>query len=401
MFLSQVLKMTIFELKDTVHGMIPSRIMRYSLVGFLLIVSVFISSALVYLVLTNSPLAKNLVQIDKLNGFLISLLSVALFTTMLGAARNLEQPSKIRLVLLSPWLESRQLIPKMVSLLFISVIPFMLFATPFILVATLKDLNLAFILFIRSFFALMWSFIISIASVIILVSIFGREKGSKIASMAAIIANFLLIYLGVHLFSLKISSEYAYYFVFISIVFCPILILFILKKYRHVLLNSKDHLVSKEPKWGTYPWFQFLTRGKSPWIILAMFISPIITIINSNDQAYVWKSISISLTCIPLAYIINDLLSWDRANPKLWSIAPYHSRAVNQLILYQVIPIILISLAVVVYLGLAFHKINWLIATACLIPLQLPILHFKRGKILAAITTSFSVLFIFFSPIFS
>ena len=75
MFLNQVLKMSILELKDTVHGMIPSRIMRYALVIFLLIVSVFISSGLVYLVMTNSPLAKNLVQIDKLNGSLIMLIT--------------------------------------------------------------------------------------------------------------------------------------------------------------------------------------------------------------------------------------------------------------------------------------------------------------------------------------
>jgi hypothetical protein len=398
---NQILKMMMLELHDTVRGIVPSSILRHLIGLGALLVSSAMGFFLLYATLTEAEFTKNLIRIDKLNGVLLFLFGIALFTTLLGAAHHLEHPAQSRMALLSPWVESRQLLPKVLSLLIISVSPFALFVSPFVLPVAFKNPELALTLLVRTACIFMWSFLFSNCTVVVLAKNFGREKGSKSAFMISVLATATLLLFGSHLFFVQISSKLVYQFVVASLIACPLAIALVLGQFRNVLLSSQDHLLSKEPHWGTYPWFQLFKRGRAPWIVLIMIVSPLTVLINPGGSAFIWKSISLSLTTIPLAYIINDLLSWDRANPKLWLLAPRQSFAMRQLVMRQALPIMLVSFAVAIALGVTFNKINWLAATVCLIPLQIPILHFSSGRAFTFITTTFSVIFILFNPIFN
>jgi hypothetical protein len=396
-----MLTLAVLDFRNMIRGILPKKTARYSVFGIAALSSMLLSLAIISLVLTNPDASKNLVKVNMLAGMLLSMTSFALILVTFMASQDIENPNQLKIALLSPWSETYQIIPRILALIFLAVIPFIVMITPFFLPVLFKDFFSALYLILMIACGLIYSVLLSILLISVLVKFFGRQKGSRLSVMLSAMLIPFSGFLFQKLLSLKISTDSVGIFLLVSFLLIPILISFIIKQYRNALLNSSDLLFSREPVWGQYPWSRFFWRSRAPWIILSFPILSIITLISPDGKSLIWKSFAIFFSCVAIPYIINELIEWNRNNPVLWDTSPNKIEAMKQLVLYQFIPILIISLISIFALGVVFNKLNWAIFTTCLLPLQFGILNFRYGKSVTIILTSFSVLFIYFSPIFS
>jgi hypothetical protein len=396
-----MLTLAVLDFRNMVRGFITNKALRYSIFGVFVLFSVLLCFLMVGLYLKNPSALKNLANVGIFAGMLLTMTSFALTIVTLTASKDVENPYQLKMALLSPQSEIRQIMPRIAALVFVAVIPFAVMMFPFVLPIFFTNFFFASYLILLISFGLIFSVLLALSLISILVKFLGRQRGSKFSFMLAALLIPVSAIMFQKLLLLKISGDAIGIFLLISLVSVPILTFFVLKQYRVALLDSTDFLYSKEPVWGQYPWSRFFWRSRGPWFVLSFPVSAIVTLVSPNGQTLIWKNVAIYFTGIVIAFIINDLLEWDRSNPALWNTSPNKSEAMKQLILHQVMPIFFISITIIFSLGIAFHKLNWAIIVACLIPLQFGILNFRYGKWLTFFLTSFSVIFIFLSPIFS
>lgn len=397
-----ILTLAVLDFRNMVRGILPKKAVRYGIFGTLIFSALLLSILTVGIALTDPNASKNLTKINMLAGLLLNMTSAALVLVTFMSSQDVENPTQIKMSLLSPWIESYQIIPRIIALILIATIPFGIFIVPFLLPVLITHFFSGIYLILITIFSLVFSVILSNLTISVLVKFFGRHRGSKTASMMSIL---LASFVGLSFqkaFSLRISFESLNIFLISSILIIPILTFFSLKYYRMTLLNSKENLFSKEPNWGVYPWTQLFLRGKSLWIISSMLLGIFTTFfLMPNGKDFIWRSLAISLSSVLIAFVINDLILWDRDHSILWKIAPNRFNVMKQLVLSKFLPLFIITIICIFALGITFNKLNWAIATACLVPLQFGILNFRYGKLLTFILTSFSCIFIMYSPIFS
>ena len=301
--------------------------------------------------------------------FMITVFIIALPTYVIikGALFLIETPETEELKALSPIANYKKFSLALGPIVFLSSIPYLIVVMPFIIMFILLDPIVS--IFTFSYFLILssWSIVLSMASLIIIIDLFGKETGLKIAYLIPFILFLLPVGLFYFVADMRVyASSIGYWqlvFFGISFFILPYFLIQVSKSFFNILIG--EGIPQQEwavPKFGNYnPWVT-VDRSAITWgmIPLAIFIGLLIFDIFHIELIH--ESVIVLLLLSLITAPLNILFSQEKKNPMRWLLAPY-SKTHKKIILLKVgLPLIIFASIIIIYVGLP-NNLLWTLLT--------------------------------------
>lgn len=285
-----------------------------------------------------------------------SILIVPTFLTIRGCLKLMENPRITELVMLAPISPVAKFWAALGPVIIFSAIPFLLVTGPFVITFLFLDPLISFSLIMYFILLSGWCVTFSVLSLVVLVHASGRTRALRIAYLIPIIPLIIpaLISYGAENFR-KTAPMIGYWQLIVlsvSLIILPLAFNYASKMF-FVLINVKVEKanIANAPIWGKYrPWTYVFRRSVHlamlpVLVILLCLLSKVITFEPFNQALF-------AVTLYVLATMpLNVIMAQEQLTPERWQLAPLASTLRRQIWLQVNLPMLLLSLLLLGFMG--------------------------------------------------
>lgn len=319
--MSTWLTMVCIELQSMVRGVLPATWLRRSVIGFgaLLVLAVIGASVMVPL-----PPGRSAPPPGTFTGFVVLNLGLSVSLAMGGAARLIQRPERVRVLLLAPVSPRFVVWTNVGPVLALACAALTLLFLPFGLLAFRMSPRLGLFLLTLGLAITAWAVQLALWSVAALVRTLGRRRGIR-ATYALTLGGVLLSTLGFGLATQLVTSAVPLIiFAAATVLLLPPWMSRTGREFVAVLTSSEAVSLGTEPKWGRpMPW-RHVRRTPAVWSMAGTAV--LILVFAFLDAVPLQKGLVAMMLIVLAMTPLQHAFMAEHERPERWALAPEASR---------------------------------------------------------------------------